>query len=354
MFAKFLKLSIVLICILILNNSNAQIIISNADMPSANDTIRISKASPLIGVNIDSTGADYLWDFSSLVSESQELDTFLSVTNTSLVYFAVFYNASIAGKLPAFSIPIPSQPLNFSNGYTFFKKTNSVYSQLGFSSELNGVPLPIKFDNEDVQYKFPLEYGDTDSCTFKYNVQIPNLGYFEETKKRKNIVDGWGTLKTPYGTFEVLRVVSYLKIKDSIHYDAYNFGLAINRTETEYKWLGKSKDIPLLKITKNNFVISEITYIDSARISTNIDNTVNAEDFFIYPNPTSDYIVVNSNNDNVLKVEVIDAMGKSMIVKEIRNNNFIDIQSLKCGLYFVMIYDENTNLLSRKKIIIKR
>ena len=127
-----------------------------------------------------------------------------------------------------------------------------------------------------------------------------------------------------------------------------------NYTETEYKWLGKSKDIPLLKITKNNFVISEITYIDSARISTNIDNTVNAEDFFIYPNPTSDYIVVNSNNDNVLKVEVIDAMGKSMIVKEIRNNNFIDIQSLKCGLYFVMIYDENNNLLSRKKIIIKR
>lgn len=354
MFLKFLKFSIVLICLLLFKNSNAQIIINNTDMPSVNDTIRVSKAFPYVGINIDSTGIDYFWDFSELVSENQELDTFLNVTNTSLVYFAVFYNANLAGKLPAFSIPIPTQTLNFSNGYTFLKKTNSVYSQLGFGSELNGVPLPIKYSNEDIQYKFPLEYGDTDSCTFKYNVQIPNLGYFEETKKRKNVVDGWGTLKTPYGTFEVLRVVSYLKIKDSIYYDAYNFGLAINRTETEYKWLGKSKDIPLLKITKNNFTISEIIYIDSARVSTNVDNTINTDDFLIYPNPAFDYIVFNSKIDNIFKIEIIDAMGKSMMIKEVKNNNYIDIQSFQSGLYFVNIHDEKMTLLNRKKIIIRK
>ncbi len=334
----------------------AQIVINSSDLPSINDTIRISKALPIAGMNLDSNGANVTWDFSLLTPQKNELDTFLSVASTSFVYYAVFFNASLAGRLPSFSIPIPSQTLNFSEGYTFYKKNNSVFSQLGFGSELNGVPIPVKYSSEDVQYKFPLEYGDKDSCTFKYNVQIPNLGYFEETKKRKNTVDAWGTLTTPYGTFEVLRVVSQLQIKDSIFYDAYSFGIAINRTETEYKWLGKSKDIPILKIVKNNFAVSEITYIDSARVFTNIENVSFDENIVLYPNPVKTNVIIHAKNCNIGKVIVYDVLGNTLLTKETDVNEIenINVEVLQNGIYFVNIYNKDLSLIGSRKMLINK
>ena len=51
---------------------NAQITVSVADFASAADTVRISQAEGA-GLDFTSTGANFNWDYSSLVANSQYL-----------------------------------------------------------------------------------------------------------------------------------------------------------------------------------------------------------------------------------------------------------------------------------------
>ncbi len=71
--------------------------------------------------------------------------------------------------------------------------------------------------------------------------------------------------------------------------------------------------------------------LDSANIITK--NTIS-----IYPNPVSDILYIEGvEGVKVVKMLVIDMMGKEIIVKLKPDNNTIDISSLQAGLYFLKI-----------------
>ncbi|PJA07855.1 MAG: hypothetical protein COX70_05360, partial [Flavobacteriales bacterium CG_4_10_14_0_2_um_filter_32_8] len=65
---------------------NAQITITNNDMPNVNDTFRLSTTNNIQGLDPVLTGTNYSWNFSTLVPSSQRLDTFFSVSSTPLAY----------------------------------------------------------------------------------------------------------------------------------------------------------------------------------------------------------------------------------------------------------------------------
>src|SRR6188474_3221851 len=75
----------------------AQITVTSADMPSSGDTVRRSITFDFTGIVPDSTGANYTWDYSTLVADSQTVDTFTSVLSTGL-YALNFIGASFAQK----------------------------------------------------------------------------------------------------------------------------------------------------------------------------------------------------------------------------------------------------------------
>ena len=63
-----------------------QITITDNDMPEIGDTIRTSLAIDLTGFNYEETGQDFTWDFSGLMPLFQQVDTFVSVTSTPILY----------------------------------------------------------------------------------------------------------------------------------------------------------------------------------------------------------------------------------------------------------------------------
>ncbi len=65
----------------------------------------------------------------------------------------------------------------------------------------------------------------------------------------------------------------------------------------------------------------------------------------VYPNPTSDFIMVTSQS-SIAQIEVYSHIGK--LVKKNKNQNRIDISSLKTGLYFIKIKDINGNFATEK------
>lgn len=71
---------------------------------------------------------------------------------------------------------------------------------------------------------------------------------------------------------------------------------------------------------------------------------INIADFITtYPNPTSDILNITSEKYNIDRVEVIDALGRSvrLVEKPLSYNYKLDMASLHEGMYFVKVYSLN-------------
>lgn len=319
-------------------NLFSQIVIDDSDMPQPGDTIRLSTTVILPGFDYESTGQNYTWDFSFADFQAQVVDTFVEVTSTPIVYQLVFNNnflypnhkATVARKLaslefiPGFAVTEP---------YTFYKNSDADYREVGFGATLNGIPIPVPYEEIDVMYRFPINYGDVDSSQASYEIDIPNLGYYGSSKNRKNIVDGWGTLITPYGSFQTLRIKTTINQFDSLYVDSLNIGFPLNREIIEYKWLGKGFGHPLFQVNEEGFIVTA-TYIDSLRSPLSMDEDYITQELSmkIFPNPCSEYVSVSYEliEESEVQLSLFSLYGKK--IKEVVNK----LQDR--GIYSKMIY----------------
>lgn len=247
--------------ILITLSAGAQVSITSDDMPSPGDTIRKSNAITSAGIDYTITGENHNWDFTPLLPLFQTVDTFASVSSVPFLYQIIFIPnlvANLAQKFPeADTLGVP-----ITDPYRFFKNTSSEFTDVGFAVTVNDFPIPLKFDDPDVIYDFPVEYGNVDSSFSGVGFGIPDIGFISIDRKRVNEVDGWGTLTTSYGTFDVLRMKSVVEETDSVYIDSIGFGQAIDRFYTEYKWLSPGHVEPLLQVTEEGPLLT-VAWMDS-------------------------------------------------------------------------------------------
>lgn len=333
--------------------SYAQPVIDKNDMPVVGDTIRLSITDDANGIDYTLTAADTTWDFSSLIEQSQRVDTFVSVTSVPLLYQVDFNNpldtthkATVAQPQPDIT-QLPT--VQFTEVYNFFRASDYNYTQVGQGAKVNSIPTPIKYNDPDLLYEFPLTYGVTDSSYYSYNLSIPALGYYGESKKRINIVDGWGTLITPYDTFPAIRVFSTTYIHDTIYMDTLGMGFSQDRTEREYKWLADTIGLPALRVIKSgggNNVSIEYKHKFLPGAGTN-DYPYTLTFFSFYPNPAdaSSKIYFALAKSSHVTIDLFDATGRKTFSladkdfpKGFSSVNAGDyIASLAKGLYFVKI-----------------
>lgn len=288
----------VLSIMLCVNFGFAQLTITNADMPSVGDTFRVSNGLITAAIDPVPTGSQFTWDFSMLQMVTQDVDTFVNVSSTGGIYSIVFSNLPFnpyRANLAARGSALPAIPqLTISDVVYFYYNSSGGYEVSGYGANINGVSAPIPFNNKDKIYDFPLNFGNTDSSDSDFQLNVPGLGFYGHNQHRVNEVDGWGTLITPFGSFNTLRIKSQITSVDSLYIDSVGtgFGFSLPPT-TEYKWLGAQSGIPLLQITTTNTlgteIISSIRYRDSLRVLTGIealDAQSNLQPF-LYPNPSN-------------------------------------------------------------------
>jgi hypothetical protein len=261
-----MKRAVVLLLVFgwIFSSLSAQISVNQADMPSVGDTIRVSLTN-VVPAGYARTAMDTSWNFAALEALSQRVDTFASTASTPSVYQFVFVlqgGANLA--YPRNSSPLPGLPI--SDGFTFFKNSAASYSELGSAYTIQGLPLPAKYDIPDKLYQFPLTPGLTWSSSSSFAMTVPDFAYYGTQRTRSNEVDGWGSLTTPLGTFQTIRVKSNLTIHDSIYVDSMGTGFSVNRNITEYKWLAKDKGTPVLQVSEEQNLATAI-YQDIFRMS---------------------------------------------------------------------------------------
>src|SRR5204862_7181315 len=119
-------------------------------------------------------------------------------------------------------------------------------------------------------------------------------------------VDGFGSLRTPYLTSDVLRAKPIVRETDSIRRENLGgFGFNIPRPVViEYKWLGHLQDIPLLQINTTAGIVAQVIYRDSLRINPlAVDPSEHKNvEFSVYPNPFTEKVFLTYHLDKTFDI----------------------------------------------------
>jgi len=339
----------------------AQISYTSSDLPAVNDTIRTSLSVVLPGLDYTSTGSNYFWDFSSLVPLSQTVDTFVSVSSTPFLYQLVFIPnivANLAQPVSNFDSLFPLTGLDVSDIFRYYKKSTSSYQDVGFALTFTEIPLPIKYDSPDVIYKLPVNYGNQDSSNSGFQISVPDFGYLEVDRKRVNKADGWGTVVTPYGSFNALRLKSTIYETDTFYLDTAGFGQSITREIVEYKWLANGYGLPVIQFTETAG-LATVSYIDSVRLITvGIPEDQKRSKFTLYPNPAAGLFSVSVPGEWGHPVTIRLYTPDGRLVDKIYLENQQGVRTidlapygLKKGLYLIEI--NSKNLTEHHKLLIR-
>ncbi len=346
---SFLTLLVVVFAISV----HAQITIDQNSFPTPNVEYVVSHSNSLDSTLYTASGANQNWDFTGLIPYSQDTVTFLSPNSPSLpiTYIVAFNNPLDPDHKATTSSPVEfdqSFPMvTISNVYSFYKLTSSEWIQVGMGAEANGTPLPVRWNPTETILTFPANYGDQSTSNSAFEADIPSLGYINEERVRVNNIDGYGTVTTPYGTFQALKVNSTIYIHDSVYVESMGMSMPIDRKEVEYKWLVNGFKIPIIQVTQKIGMgaSTEITYIDSLRDIFIPEMTL--QKITTYPNPAEDKLQFKLTQKNFpLIAEVYDQQGR-LIMSKMLENTTLNISKLKAGFYSVRLKNDKQIFISK-------
>lgn len=249
----------------------SQISITNNNMPNGGDTFRFSIG--LIDTTVlqtfSDTGSNLTWDYSNLTPQRQGVAEFFNSTNTP-------YSGDVKNRLgEKLADTLNIESFSLYDVYEFYKKDSSQYLRdYRGASVPTGIPfIPTlrfspQFKDADKVYQFPLNYENQDSSSFDFefsNTFPP--AYYSSKGTRLNWVDAWGSITTPFGTFECIRVRTDIIATDTVSFAGNNVG--IESHTREYKWLTDSINYPVFilsgQVIDSIFIPTNAQYRDSVR-----------------------------------------------------------------------------------------
>jgi len=318
----------------------AQITITDSEMPQAAETFYYSSSTDFLSVDVNSTGANQNWDYSSIGYLNQDSVNIVSVSSTSLAYQVNFnipftaYQADYAvegANLDAFG------QITITDRFDFYKVKSSALQVVGFGANVNGIPMSVKYDTIDQIYPLSMTYGTTDSTSASYLVSIPSLGTYGQWIRRKVEVDGWGSITTPYANYaNTIRVKTTLYQKDTLFVDQFGIGTNFDRpVETIYEWYETTQGVPVFKAIERSGALTEMKYLDVLHVSITEEAT---EQISYYPNPVKNSLHVAINEPYSYQLSNLE--GK--VLKNAQSESSeLDFSDVPAGVYLLKLTTEN-------------
>lgn len=317
----------------------AQPQITSANLPDANDVLVTRGATLLTPVDLEFTGPNQTWTFGNDVLQPAANTTetmCIDVASTPFTYQFLFnnpfdptHNSDFAQGMDSISL----MGFTFEDVYAYFKNSSSEFSQTGLGATISGVPVPAQGNPIDIIYRLPIAYGNQDTSYSELNIAVPTLGSYGNKQLRKNVVDGWGTLELYGLTFPVVRVRTELTGSDTVFVDSFGFGFAFERPLTvEYKWLCPAFKVPALQITTTSGVVSSV---ETADVISSVNERV-AREVKLFPNPTTDELMVVGAELTGQPYAVLDALGRKVLSGTLTHSS-IHVSTLPSGTYYVQV-----------------
>ncbi|MBX3164361.1 MAG: T9SS type A sorting domain-containing protein [Bacteroidetes bacterium] len=331
--------------------------LGNINMPVGGDTLRYSNTSIQSIGNYTQTGANFHWDFSHLQFTSQSVRQYKNANQTPYAFY--FLSSGAYGEKIADTIDLLIMQLT--NYYNFYRKQTApaAYVVEGVGITFTGVAVPSYYSDRDELYKFPMTYPQHDSSTFQFSTISNSMIPISYSKKGYRItdVDGWGTITTPFGTQECLRLITTQYSRDTviINISGLPFQLppiGIPNYQRSYQWLTKTSKIPFLEVTGNvignNFLPTTVRYRDSVRsftpveppIGTGIEKHKDISGLELYPNPVSDKLFLLFQKPDTYNIEIYTTDGKllkTLQTEALNSTHGVDVENLPVGLYVIKV-----------------
>lgn len=350
----------------------AQVEITSEDIPGTGSLFsRIHDTIPGDSLMPGNAGANLEWDFSTMNTHFIDTIEFLDPANTP--YANIFPGANQCIQMGN-AIPYAYTVVSPDSLYVL----GAVIEDEGFDDE-----IVSKFDPVQLLMLFPTTYGSTFEHTsafsatlyFGQTVTLPGIPYpvFVDSVKIKNQthtdseIDGWGLLKTPYGSFETLREKRTEMTEDSLFAKSSDLGgmwiditswLGEDQKDTNliYSWLTKDVGFSVfeLKVEPETGQANEATCLEiegNAGITTKMNRLVEPR---VYPIPADDILHIDMETVNKSILNIYDLTG-TLIARKTVNEFPIEVKTggLSGSLYFYTI-TKNEQVISSGKFSVAR
>lgn len=276
----------------------AQVTVGVSDLPQGGVAYTLQNVLPDFGLNLESTGPGWVWDFADLEvmdSTRVEVQDISEVPFTSQYVFDGpnpnhqadhFYTVLSA---PDFGDVGGDFGIPFDDLTGYFQVSGASYNQVGVGLSLGGFELPVAFEDVDELHPVPLTANASLTSTAVYEISVPATATYAVNQVRTSVVDGYGTLLLPDGTsHEVLRLKSTVVSEDSVHVDAADQGFAFVRETVTYAWMGEG-GMPWMEVVTNLGIPTVVRYQGGAPEQEDVNALVvsrAAMNVSLHPNPT--------------------------------------------------------------------
>lgn len=289
-------------------------------------------------------GADISWDFSS-----QTIDEYTA-------NYTVAHASDVDGgdQFPDANMAWIAD-LGFLTLNLFISFDNNAFTDYGTLSTIQGTSTGRVFDDPRVHFTYPLNYQDTGEDTFNGSLISQGPGS-EFSGNLTYIVDGYGTLATPYDTYP-----NVLRITTTSQEDLTTLGVTSTIETTTSSWYSPAYPVPVLTIERSTEYLignlsdssSTITALVSYEGSPDGIELLSKDNLFeIYPNPAHNYIQLHADFQGSAQMEIYNVAGKKVLERSVHNQQKMDIQPLPSG-YYIATLTVNGAIYGRQPLVVK-
>jgi len=294
----------------------------------------------------------------------------LSGTNQTYNFSALLNQTedSLTFTLPQFTAYGSSYPMantvimvNQGDAYVYADMNPTSMDIYGQAADPLGTGvIALTFSNPETQMVFPAAYGSSFGDTaggvnqFYYGMD-PGIGFTVDSVRIHTLIvknsdfDGWGSLDSPLGTFNVLRQNTYRWQSDTI--DIYAFGnwapafYTMTDSARTFTYWTNGIGFPVVELTADFDLgqITNATWLVSMPTVTGIPANDNSNNVIAYPNPVSDVFTIQTTVEEGA-IEVVDMTGRIVKTAAINSTSTrLDMSDLAAGMYTYRVVGQNQN-----------
>jgi hypothetical protein len=362
-------------------SQTAPVLQSTDYFPVIGDSLITAVDNDPVGITITPPGGNQNWNFSSLQSGFSQLRLVVDPEN-----------GSVSDSYPAANVLVEQE----GGGSGYYISSENTFATIGFSGDDPlGLAFNINapFDPPYVERWAPLAFFDlknTDSAlrvtfaaddipgnVFEGLPITPDSIRVSITSSRTDLVDGWGTLTIPGGTYQVLRekriedraVTVETKIGSFPWLDLTPQVLSLlmiedleDQTLVSYTfWSNEAKEpIAIVNMNSDETVIESVEFKDNGVISNTFRVTSQKPAVFVYPNPAivdARFEFTNIPSGNYT-LSFYNLAGQLVLSNQYYINGYhlakVNVTQLPKGIYLYTVRDEKGRRLVTNRLIVTK
>lgn len=300
------------------------------------------------------SGTNKMWNFASLNYKSE--DTLAFAAPSATPYYSNFQRATVADSEYG------------TIGYSYYLDTVTQFSVIGTVQNYEGYTVPVATNPFFTQLMFPANYleSDCDTSMGKTQTIAIHVSGFDSGRGKlvviyADTIDAWGTLITPFGTYQVLRQKHYESDIDSLwgyepFFNDWAFAYSSVINANEFRWYTNTLNfMPAIMQMSSDFDTVKSFQWYNGTPAAGIENITNPDIAKAFPDPCNSQITFRISSAAEASLFVYDVSGRQAgSIKIARGTAILNTNSLAQGLYFYDIVGDNKKIETHGKFCVEK